>query len=440
MGLMRIESLTAGLRRFAFGADLLAFPVLGWGGEDLWREFVDMNPVRLAEAPHNADLMVLGGEIPADWGDALRALFETFTLPRGILWLRPARDCAAPPLPLTATIGHPDIASFDWSRLSRSLLNPKHAVNRPLLPDKPPAPWRDRGDYGQGGEGMMGGKPYGRPMAMTADDVDDLALDDVPLALGPFFPHWPAGLQLDLRVQGDRIRTCAAWRNHFPPLVLAAGAVEKAGPATALSIKALAGRPVRIAAVERARIESHLSWMADFLVLVGLPRVAARLRRERRQPQRETIAALVRSAEQFGLQRACAGIGRIDSDAVSDYGLSGPAARASGLGTDARANDPAYANLGFTPQLEADADVWARWRVRVRECLQSFDLIETAGNATTARPEGPRGPLCTGDGEANNPVAALCRALTAHIAGMEWSQAVLFVASLDLDMREAALV
>jgi hypothetical protein len=106
-------------------------------------------------------------------------------------------------------------ATIDWHALQNRLLAADNSANAELLADEPPAPWRGRGDYGQGGEGMMGGKPYGRSMAMTMEDVDNLALDDVPTALGPYFPGLPSGLQVMLRMQGDRVRVCAGVTNRL---------------------------------------------------------------------------------------------------------------------------------------------------------------------------------------------------------------------------------
>ncbi len=73
-------------------------------------------------------------------------------------------------------------------------------------PDTPPNPWQGEGDHGQGGEGMMGGTPYGRPMAMTGPDIrDGLQLDRYTARVGPFAPMLPPGLVLELTLQGDVI-------------------------------------------------------------------------------------------------------------------------------------------------------------------------------------------------------------------------------------------
>jgi hypothetical protein len=74
------------------------------------------------------------------------------------------------------------------------------------MPDEPPNEWRGKGDHGQGGKGMMGGTPYGRPMAMTAEDVrDGLQLDAYTARFGPFAPMLPPGLVLEITLQGDVI-------------------------------------------------------------------------------------------------------------------------------------------------------------------------------------------------------------------------------------------
>src|SRR3546814_20246746 len=75
------------------------------------------------------------------------------------------------------------------------------------LPDEPQVAWRGKGDHGQGGEGMMGGKPYGRPMAMTDEDLrDGLALDAYTACFGPFLSVLPPGLMLELTLLGDVIQ------------------------------------------------------------------------------------------------------------------------------------------------------------------------------------------------------------------------------------------
>src|SRR3546814_12868181 len=71
------------------------------------------------------------------------------------------------------------------------------------LTDVEPAVWRGVGPYGQGGTGMTGGVPYGRPLPGWAEDRDGLKHDQLQLRLGPAYPGLPPGLVLDLPLQGD---------------------------------------------------------------------------------------------------------------------------------------------------------------------------------------------------------------------------------------------
>ncbi len=425
--------LNAVLRRFAF-ARMQAFAVLGRGGALLWRTLLDTAPIGLARAPHDADLLVLAGDIPPGWHQSLVALFETFGLPRLVLWLCPPWSCAPPAsLPL-GYVAH-DPATIDWPEIETRLLAADNPANAQLLPDEPPAPWRGRGDHGQGGEGMMGGKPYGRSMAMTMEDCDNLALDEVPTALGPYFPGLPTGLQLTLKMQGDRVRVCERVENRFPGWHLTPSAVREE-PARRL----LAGETVSIAELEQARLAAHLGWLAEVLAFAGLDSLGAELRRCRNNRDAAVIEPLLARAESRLLQKLMRGVGKITRAQANAWGLVGPVARASGLKRDARLSDPAYHALGFVPCIAAGGDVWARLQVRLRECRQALRLLEKAGRQTSRAAEGARGRFerDTG-GRVLTPSAANVGALQPLLAGLEWFEAVLCVASLDLDMAEAAL-
>src|SRR3546814_19198885 len=63
---------------------------------------------------------------------------------------------------------------------------------------------------------MMCGKPEGRPMAMTEEDVGDgLALDAYTACFGPFLSVLPPGLLLELTLQGDVIQSAKVLRAPF---------------------------------------------------------------------------------------------------------------------------------------------------------------------------------------------------------------------------------
>ncbi|MDX1540206.1 MAG: hypothetical protein R3349_02260 [Geminicoccaceae bacterium] len=416
------------LRRFAFACPT-AFVVTGWDGEEPVRRLLRAGLVRPVGAPHDSDLLLLSGRMPETWAGALGALFDTLALPRLAVWLRPDREARAPEgLPLVEL--DPDHPDQDLIR--ERLLDPSASANHPILPDEPPSPWRGEGDHGQGGEGMMGGKPYGRPMAMVGNDPDGLMLGALSTSLGPFFPALPSGLQLKLTLQGERISSVDEVINWFPDCP--ADALETVD----LTLRAAQGDEVPAAEIERARIRAHLCAMASILDLAGLPAVARRLYlADTEEPGR--LKRLFRAAEWRGLHRVLTGVGVIDQDQAQELGLVGPAARASGTAEDARSRDSTYRDAGFAPTTTTGGDTWARWTVLRDECLQSASLILKLEERTTRAAEGPRGVWRKdGDGIAGASRANLA-ALGSVLPGQLWPDALLTIASLNLDMREAAI-
>jgi hypothetical protein len=356
-------------------------------------------------------------------------LFETLALPRLAVWLRPDPNAAAPEgLPLIEA----EPQGFDLDRVLGRLLEPDAASNRPVLPDEPPSPWRGEGDHGQGGEGMMGGKPYGRPMAMVGNDPDGLMLGELATSLGPFFPGLPSGLQLELSMQGERISSIDDVINWFPERPAAEAA------AAAPALRAALGNEVAAADLERTRIRSHLRAMAAVLDLAGLEALARRfLLSDAIQPPR--LKRLFRAAEWRGLRRILQGIGPVAREQAKELGLVGPAARACGLDADARADDPTYRDLRFEPVTAQAGDAWARWTVLRDECLQSAALLPQLEQRATRAGEGPRGPWIIDGDAVRGAGRANLAVLEKILPGLLWPEALLTIASLDLDMSEAAI-
>ncbi len=74
------------------------------------------------------------------------------------------------------------------------------------------------------------------------------------------------------------------------------------------------------------------------------------------------------------------GIGVIERDEAINWGLTGPCLRGSGVDLDLRRDNPytGYETYDFDIPVEQDGDVWARFKVRMRECLESYKIVRQA--------------------------------------------------------------
>lgn len=196
----------------AAGGPAAVYPVPGEGGLSRLEDLTLQDGIQRAHSPRHASILLVAGRVPSRAFRALERLHDQMPHPRAsVCW-------DADPGPLKqAEVFASEADAPEHLDLRRQLLGLQSDLShgrRPsagaLLPDEPPAPWRGQGDHGQGGEGMMGGKPYGRPMAMTGDDIrDGLSLDAYPVTIGPFAPMLPPGLELDVTLQGDVIQQVA---------------------------------------------------------------------------------------------------------------------------------------------------------------------------------------------------------------------------------------
>lgn len=83
--------------------------------------------------------------------------------------------------------------------------------------------------------------------------------------------------------------------------------------------------------------------------------------------------------EHDGFRQRAVTTGVLRNQSALDLGVTGPAARASGVAVDWRERHAylLYLELQVEPQVETSGDVWARLMVRVREVRQSFGLLDT---------------------------------------------------------------
>ncbi len=74
------------------------------------------------------------------------------------------------------------------------------------------------------------------------------------------------------------------------------------------------------------------------------------------------------------------GIGIISREDAINWGLTGPSLRGSGVDLDLRRDYPytGYETYDFEVPVEHDGDVWARFRVRMRECYESYKIVRQA--------------------------------------------------------------
>ena len=82
------------------------------------------------------------------------------------------------------------------------------------------------------------------------------------------------------------------------------------------------------------------------------------------------------------------GVGVLTADAALDFGVVGPTARASGLATDVRRDEPyaAYADLDWDVVTQSDGDVFAKAVVRLLEIVQSIRIVRQCLDRMPAGP------------------------------------------------------
>lgn len=422
--------------RLAAGAPVPVFAVAGLGARDPVQDLSLDERLRFVETPSAAMVLLLAGDLPDGLREPLSRLHDTLPHPRATAWW----SLGAPAAPWLDRFSHhaeiqDDIPSA-LATLQADLLSGRRESEPSILPDEDRVEWRGVGPYGQGGTGMTGGTPYGRAMAELGPDRDGLRLDILPLSVGPFFPCFPAGLRLDVKLAGDSLVEVAPPVNPFTP-----GSASTIRPGLRPFVRALA-EPVPIAELELARVREHLRWISAALAATGLHALSLRvLRHATATPpgDRDSLRALSRTiARTQALGWTTRGVGRIAPELLDGLG-TGPVGRATGLVEDARMDDPAYRDLGFEPIVQAAGDSAARWRQRLDEAAQSLELALRAGDRRTTQTgavECPRGRLEA----AGAPATRLLPLLPHLIEGMEWGDAVTTLVSLDLDLDEAAAV
>ena len=442
--------MTSALARLASGTPARCFTLAGAGAGDVG-PWLRLDPgIAIVDSPRAADVLLVLGRLDGELLQAAAAVHDAVPPPRGVvLWSPDGMTPERWPLSDVVVVREPGEIALTCRHLRDDLLGGRVASSPDVLPDLEPAPWREVGPFGQGGTGMTGGVPYGRPLAGRADDRDGLKLDQILVRVGPFLPPFPPGLLLEVKLQGDVIQEVTIpdtdagdavspgddgpsadpnWDRHAPR-----PAESEDSPFTSALT-----RPVPIAELELARARHHLAWLAEALRVAGLEAYGLRVLKLAFGLDLDS-AASIDALERWlrrnlSLRWGTSGVGPV-TRAQAEGLPGGPVARASGDDRDARSLDPAYTRIGFGPVVRDEGDALARWRLRVAEARQSLLLAKRSG-ASESTPsgvtEGPRGPIAAGASHSAGLVALLPEVLV----GMEWGDAVTTVVSLDIGVLE----
>ncbi|HEY9120047.1 MAG TPA: hypothetical protein VIN33_09830 [Marinobacter sp.] len=406
------------LQDLAFQAPVPVFPVVGRAGEPALEALYLSPAVSVTRSPRHARALAVLGTVEQRDYAAFRRIHDQVPAPRITLWFSDT------PIPesLQSSAVLVDASEEMGPQLKqalRALNEGKHTGDGNLCPDEPPAPWKGVGD-GHGGEGMMGGKPYGRPMAMPEEDLrDGLQLDPLAFSMGPFSPLLPPGMVIEGALHGDVVARMEVVHQPY----------EYTLPA--VFYQALE-RPVAIADLELARAACLLRSLAGALQLVGLGAYASRLRsRVAGLRPGQTITDVAGSRVWQSL-RWSAGAEKGVVDGIATARLRGPAARAAGDPNDARQHDPAYGRLGFKPVTQNQGTCAARWKQWLEEAEQALALAEAADRShAMSSPSGvletPFGPLT-----ASEPLVDCSDVVLPLLTGLEWSEAMSVLSSFHL--------
>ncbi len=263
-------------------------PVFAAVGSGMWGAVQELRArpeLRLVPSPRHASVLLVAGTVAPDHRVALDRVHDQMPHPRAVVrW--GAGEGSDEAGAITAAL----VDAFDRLRHDPSTSTPDR------LPDEEPNEWRGVGPFGQGGEGMMGGTPYGRPMAMTGDDRDGLSLDQLHLRLGPFLEWLPPGVVLDVTMQGEVLQDVV-------PSVARAQAAGSAPNGASGESPAGTVDPIR----------SDLRWLALALHVHGLDALSTRAARlaATGRDDRRAVSRLCRSVRRSGLLWGIGGVGPV---------------------------------------------------------------------------------------------------------------------------------
>ena len=408
------------VRRVAAGADAPTFVIDGATSGDLDALLLDRR-VRAVASPRHAAVLLVAGTLPEPLVRPAGLVHDALPHPRATVWWGDG-DPGVDWLGECPSVSAQEDPAAAIARVHAELMCGDRKSEPAIVGETNRSPWEGVGPYGHGGSGMTGGEPYGRPLTERGDDPrDGLALDVLPVTVGPFFPGLPAGLTIDVSLHGDMVGTIKVQEDPF------LGSGTPPVPPHGLVFEKARAEPVAVAALERARVSHHLRAVSRTLRLHGLSALAARVLAVAVSgcPSEQEVLRLLRTVERTGLARVGAGVGVLPAERAAGRAL-GLAARASGVAEDARKLDPAYVDLGFRPVTHAGGDACARLCQRIAEIRQSLRLVEQGGERM--REPGPQVE------DPRLPAATVGETLEEVLLGAEWGDAVTTIDSFDVVM------
>lgn len=449
---------TSAIRHWLAGFAAQALDAFVVPGPEILDAFA-LDPVaaglRLVPNPRHASVLVLAGEVPSGLARAAAVAYSQQPRPRAILSIGGPSAAPLPAADVSVVASQAALGEGVADLRRRLALGAWDPDPPPFVIDEPqraePASANDHEP--QGHHAMSHGSDDTAGMQMNAMEhmhigggfmsmvmmtrhlprsADGLPMEWLEVPFGPLFPGLPGGLNLVLTLDGDTIARAevrgGTVRRNLPaawpgPAETFADRLERLDPLSRSAYRILGWRALeqatgaepderetrrRIAALERERVASHLSWLGRLGFLLGDAWLAhrastfARAVRSAVDPQaverlREPIGAFVRKVRRTPLlARRLDGVGRIHQEAA--HGLRGPVARACGRPDDARQEHAGYPPLGFAPVVDDGCDARARLSVRLAEIVQSLEIIRAA--ATDGSPAKPKSALGTGTGRA----------------------------------------
>lgn len=194
----------------------------------------------------------------------------------------------------------------------------------------------------------------------------------------------------------NRVLSHLAFLGSYPPEIVEAPA-EATGPAEPAGAAALDARELlqtimeEIAGGRMHYMFNRVGGLKEELPAGWLSRVGAAVAEVR--AALPAIGAIVRADPRF--RALTRDVGVLTGEQVCQYGVSGPAARASGVDFDLRRDEPylAYRELAGTLRVitRAEGDCLARFECLLGQVEVSLDLVDACASRLAALPPGPIG-------------------------------------------------